>query len=288
MRTLQGRFLLRPSTRLNQIIAGCLGRAQKRHGMAIHGCVFLSNHFHLLLSPSDAHQLARFMNHFASKLAREVARLYGWREHVWGRRYQAIPVSDEEPAQVGRLRYLLAHGCKESLVERPEDWPGVNCARALATGETLCGVWQDRSAEAVARHEGREIDPSRFAVAEEVRLSALPCWAPLSPAEYRQRVQQLLEEITHHYAAERARQGIRCLGARWVLRQHPHSRPKILPRRHAPRIHAFTSEARRAFQEAYRAFVHTFRLAARRLRAGDLAVRFPPWSFPPPLPLPTG
>jgi hypothetical protein len=31
---------------------------------------------------------------------------------------QAIPISEEEEAQVERLRYVLAHGCKEGLVER--------------------------------------------------------------------------------------------------------------------------------------------------------------------------
>jgi hypothetical protein len=39
----------------------------------------------------------------------------------------AIVVSDEEAAQVGRLRYILAHGVKENLVERVLDWPGVHC-----------------------------------------------------------------------------------------------------------------------------------------------------------------
>ncbi len=288
LRTLQGRFLLRPSARLNQIIAGCLGRAQSRHGMTVHACVFLSNHLHLLLSPTDAQQLARFMNHLASKLAREAGRLHGWRERVWGRRYQAIPVSEEEVAQVQRLRYLLSHGCKEFLVERPEDWPGVHCARALAAGEVLRGVWPDRSAEAVARHGGGQIPPAGFAVPEEVLFSPLPCWAHLPAADYRQRIRELLDEISQQYAAERTRQGIRCLGVRRLLRQHPHSRPQAVPKRPAPRIHAFTAEARRNFLEAYRIFVQSFRVAAQRLRAGELPVQFPPWSFPPPLPAPTG
>src|SRR6202022_4709352 len=75
-------------------------------------------------------QLASFMGHFNSNLAREAGRLVRWREKFWGRRYQAIPISEEEAAQVERLRYVLAHGCKEGLVERLRDWPGVSAVRA--------------------------------------------------------------------------------------------------------------------------------------------------------------
>jgi hypothetical protein len=56
-------------------------------------------------------------------------------------------VSDEEPAQVARLEYLLSHGCKEGLVERLADWPGVHCATALLTGDPVEGTWFDRTQE---------------------------------------------------------------------------------------------------------------------------------------------
>ncbi|HEV7518931.1 MAG TPA: hypothetical protein VGR07_21775 [Thermoanaerobaculia bacterium] len=57
-----------------------------------------------------------------------------WREKFWGRRYQAIPISEAEAAEVERLRYVLAHGCKEGLVEHLRDWPGVSAVRALLGG----------------------------------------------------------------------------------------------------------------------------------------------------------
>ncbi len=43
------------------------------------------------------------MTLFNSKLAREVARLTGWKDKIWSRRYQAIVISDEEAAQVAQL-----------------------------------------------------------------------------------------------------------------------------------------------------------------------------------------
>ncbi len=113
-RTVHSRFLLRPGPLLNEIIVGALGRAQRLYPLEICAFFFASSHFHLLVRVEDSERLARFMGYFNSKLAREVARSTGWRDKVFSRRYQAILVSDEEEAQVGRLVYILSHGCKEN------------------------------------------------------------------------------------------------------------------------------------------------------------------------------
>ena len=84
-RTLQGRFLLRSSQALDEIIVGVLGRAQRRYKVRFCGYMFASNHYHLLLDVDDARQLARFMGYVGSNLAREISRLYGWKDKVWSR-----------------------------------------------------------------------------------------------------------------------------------------------------------------------------------------------------------
>ncbi len=110
MRTIQGRFLLRPSDELNELVIGVLGRAQEKYAMAIHGFVAMGNHVHLLCSPRHAAHLAAFMGFVASNIAREAGRLHDWRERFWRRRYVAIVVADET-AQVARLKYILRNGC---------------------------------------------------------------------------------------------------------------------------------------------------------------------------------
>ncbi len=82
--------------------------------MVVHLAVVLSNHYHLLLAPTDARQLAGFMAFVNSNIAREVGRLVDWNEKFWGRRYQAIVVSDEVQTQMGRLEYFLAN-CVEEI-----------------------------------------------------------------------------------------------------------------------------------------------------------------------------
>jgi len=116
LRTIQGRLLLQPNRATTRTIAGVIGRAQRKHNMAIHMVVAMDNHLHLLISPRDAQQMERFMGHVVgSKVARKAGKLVGWREKLWGRRYTGIVVSEEEEAQSARLRYLLAHGAKEGF-----------------------------------------------------------------------------------------------------------------------------------------------------------------------------
>ncbi|MEO6195005.1 MAG: hypothetical protein ABIS20_18470 [Thermoanaerobaculia bacterium] len=81
----------------------------------------------------------------------------------WSRRYQAIIVSGEEEAQTTRLKYVLANGCKEDLVARPQDWPGVHASRALVAGEALTGTWFDRTQEYAARRRGEDFDRLKYA-----------------------------------------------------------------------------------------------------------------------------
>lgn len=76
-RTMQGRRLLRPSKRFNEVFPGVLGRAQRLHGVEIIAAVCLSTHFHLLLRPRDGQHLAKVMEYFTGCLATKVPRAVG-------------------------------------------------------------------------------------------------------------------------------------------------------------------------------------------------------------------
>jgi transposase IS200 family protein len=149
---------------LNEMIVGALGRAQRLYQVTCHLVVFVSNHFHALLSVDDAEQLAQFMNYVNAKIAREVADLVDWPDKVWARRYQSIPVSNEEKAQVARLRYGLSHGVKEGLVGKAAEWPGVNCVRAILEDQPLKG--RPGRAQATSAHPPQPT--------EEIASAALP------------------------------------------------------------------------------------------------------------------
>lgn len=281
-RTIHGRLLLRPDHHTCDLIKGVLGRAQSLYGMRIVAFVFLSNHFHLLLLPDSPQQMASFMAYLASNVAREVGRVRGWREKFWSRRYRAITVSNEEAAQVARLRYVLAHGAKEGFVAKPRDWPGPHAIPALLEGASIGGTWFDRSSEYRARRKGVRCSSRDFASSHTITLTPLPCWAAWTEARRRQAIAELLTAIERE--AEVLRAGKSPLGRDGILRQQPHEPPVLSKRSRAPAFHAATQEARLALREAYRAFVNAFSRAAERLRAGDRSALFPDGSFPPALP----
>jgi REP element-mobilizing transposase RayT len=287
-RTLQGRYLFRPGLEFNDVFLGILGRAQRRHEIGISGVCVMSSHFHLLLVVNDTRQLARFMRDFKSKLAREVNRLTGWRGTVFQRRYDMAVVTEEEAAQVGRLAYILSHGVKEFLVERPQAWPGVHCVKALLEGEPLTGHWFDRTREYAARHQRQDFERLRYASEEAVTLTPIPCWAHLSPELYRSRIAGLVESIETAAAEERRSTGRSVRDLKEILHRDPQHRPAKLARSPAPLVHAATEAVRKEFYALYGWFVAAFRDAADKLRLGDRTAVFPAGSFPPALPFVSG
>jgi hypothetical protein len=287
-RTVQGRFLFVPSDAFNDIALGVLGRAQRLYNVRLFGYVVLSNHVHILAWVDDAQQLANFMGYFVSKLAREVARLTGWTDKIWSRRYQAIVISNEEKAQAERLEYILSHGVKEFLVERITDWPGVHCIHSLLSGEPAEGTWFNRTQEYEARNRGESLRPRQFASLETVPLEPLPCWAHLPPERVTELIREMVERIEAQAAQHRVETGAVALGPAAIKAQHPHHRPSKLKKSPAPLFHAATRRIRREFYDAYRFFLAAFREASERLRSGDRNARFPIGCFPPALPFVSG
>ncbi len=271
-------MLLAPSEPLNRLVLGAIGRAQRRYGVEVHAFVFLSNHYHMLISVRDVHQMARFVGYFEAKIAKEVARLTQWREKIWGRRYTAIPVSNEQAAQVGRLRYLLSQGVKERFVSHPGEWPGAQSVAALLEGTTIEGIWHDRTAEYRARLRGDHPKPGEYSQREVIVLSPLPCWRDESAERARELAHDLVEQVI-----EVAR---RTVGDKPRLPDnvHPTDRPKRSKRSPAPWFHCASKAVRLELKAAYGEFLAAYRTAAEALQSGDLTVPFPDGCFPPPRP----
>ena len=80
-RNLMGYSLMRPTPRTNAIIAGCLGYSLKRFKgvIELHAHVFLSNHYHMILSAYSQRDLSAFMSHFNGCLNKRVR---SWSSYV--------------------------------------------------------------------------------------------------------------------------------------------------------------------------------------------------------------
>ncbi len=276
VRTVQGRFLLRPSAKLKERIVGVLAKAQAVTGMKVCAFVYLSNHAHLLLRPQDAQQLARFMAYVNSNIAREAGRLHGWKERFWGRRYADSVVSHEPEAQRARLRYVLEQGVKEGLVASPKHWPGACSTMALLRGGHLEGEWIDRSEQYRAHRRGEPNPSRRFASRHRLELAPLPCWEGLAPPALQTRIRHIVRTIEKAHDERK----VKILGKRAILAQDPHVKPSHLNRSPAPRFHAAQPEVRRALEWAYRLFRIEYRQLSEDFRKGRL-VEFPPGCFRP-------
>jgi hypothetical protein len=280
-RCFQGRLLLRPSAEVNEVVGGVLARAvqQSVGTIRLYAFTFASNHFHLLVWARGA-ALAGFMQYLRANLSKKVGKLVDWSGGFWERRYSAEPVLDDT-ALVGRLRYVLAHGVKEGLVDRSAEWPGLTClpqllgpARRLFRWFNWTKRWSKRGSEDM---EGEGRFAQEWAEPVELEITPLPCWERLKEEERQRAVRGLVEQVE----AEAQSRGKPVLGASAVRAQHPHTRPEHLKRSPRPLGHASTRQALKELRERYRAFVATFREAAARWSQGDFSACFPPFAFPP-------
>jgi len=283
--TIQNRFLLRPSPEVNDLVVGVFGRAQRQLDMPIVCLTVLSSHYHVLTVPRDPAHLADFMEFVNGNLSKEIGtRVRGWHGTMWSSRYHHVPVSDEEHVQAARLAYCLEQGVKEGLVDRPEDWPGVQSATALMSGKDLIGHWYDRTKEYAARRlRGEAIDPDQFVTEERVVFSPLPCWKHLPEQMHRARVAELVKKIEEDGARERRLTGKTSMGVAKILRVNPLSSPELIEKSPKPRFHASQKIFKR-MREAWSLVIAAFREASERLRAGERSVEFPEGTFPPGLP----
>ncbi len=284
--TFQNRPLLRPSKEVNERILGVIGRAQKKYEMTICGIVVLSTHWHFLLRPKDAFHLSSFMCFVKTNVSKEIGiHLLGWRGSLFGGRYHSSTVSDEEIAQVGVLRYLLAHGPKELLVDSVAEWPGAHSAVPTVKGQCMVGEWIDRTSSYSARsRRGGLIDLNAFTIEEKVVISPLPCWEHLPESQWRGAVGALVDDINREAAVIRRDLKKTSLGVTRILANDPEKRPNHVEKSPKPRFHARDPAVYRAMLSIWREVIQSFREASEKLRSGIRSVAFPEGTFPPGLP----
>lgn len=100
----------------------CLAYSSRKHGVAIHAYVLMTNHIHLLVTPVHSASLPR--------MAQAVGRIYVQyfnREHtrtgtLWEGRYKAAIVDDERYLLMC-MRYIEQNPVRANMVRRPDEYP---------------------------------------------------------------------------------------------------------------------------------------------------------------------
>ncbi len=279
IRTLHGRYWLRPDPACKAIVEGVFGKALRLYpGIRLHAYDAQSNHLHYAVSTTEPGQVAPFKDFLHGNLARKVNRLRGRRGVFWSRRGAEIAIADDG-AQIERLQYILAQGPAAGLVASPTAWPGASSTSALLGDMRVHATYV--SDDARRRNAKRKQPRPEAELMEDVsfELTPLPVWADLAPAPYRGKVAELVERI------EQAHQGRPVLGVRGVLAQRPDAAPAEFQPSPMPLCHASSAESYQRFREAYRRFREAYLEAAAYARTNpgatleELQARYPSGSY---------
>jgi REP-associated tyrosine transposase len=98
-----------------------LAEAAARAGCAIHAYVLMTNHVHLLATPSRADSLPRMMQSLGRRYVRYINAAHRRSGTLWEGRYRAAPI-DGEAYFLACCRYIELNPVRAGMVRRPRDY----------------------------------------------------------------------------------------------------------------------------------------------------------------------
>lgn len=278
-RTLEGRHFFAPGPEINALILACLGRALHRCGVELFVFIFMSNHFHILVrTPKE--NLHEFMGYFTGRLSWELNRYHSRRGPVFGGRYHAVPVLDDE-ALLQQYVYIAANPLAAGL-ETSLAWPGISSHASELSAQPLVGHWLDREALRRMRRRDPAARPEEATVPYTIPITPLPALAELTDVQRVKVLREAVEEREVELLEARANEGKHTLlGAAEIVAGGPEDRPATQPSSPQPRCHTECPNRRRAYLETVRAVTSAYRTAMKRWRACHSGIVFPDGTIPP-------
>ena len=289
-------FRFVPNPKVVQTLLYCFAYELSQHEIDVHEFVWMSNHFHVVLTPrSDA--LPDFMKGLNSLASRALNSLRGWSGSNFEKRYNITVASDPDKV-LDHCAYTLANPCSAHLVTRAEHWKGLTSAK-LEYGEVIrverprFGLWSTPKAVLERVHRRRSRRPrsarprshkraayrGRWKTPDEVNLQLTrpKVHVDLSDTELREEVRRRMVRLEAKAEDERRTHGRRVLGMRRVAKQHWNDIPREREDMFGPEPKASGSSkwARIEVLQANRRFVTAYRAAVEAFMAGDREVVFP-------------
>jgi putative transposase len=184
-----------------QFFRECLQTACAKYGCQIHAYVFMTNHVHLLMTPSSDVGIGKVMQSVGRRYVQNFNRAYRRTGTLWEGRYRATLI-DSERYLLACYRYVELNPVRAGLVPRPEAYPW-SSHRANALGATDALVTRHErynalGADAVTRLAAyralfeNDLDEATLL---EIREMTNKAWA-LGNDRFREGIQQLLHRRT--------------------------------------------------------------------------------------------
>jgi REP element-mobilizing transposase RayT len=267
-RCLQRCFLLRPSRLTNETLGYLLAVAAARYSVQVHAFCVLSNHFHLVVTDTEA-RLPAFHQFLDSLIGRSVNAALGRTETFWApNSYSAVALVT--PADiVSKTAYVLANPVAAGLVRRACRWPGLWSNPASIGGSTLRF---DRP-----RHFFRE----NGSMPESAELHLVAPKAFANADSFRGLVSAAFEELELAAREQAGASGRGFLGEARVLKVRPSARPRDRERGGglSPRIACRDKWKRIEALGRLATFIEAYRASLRAWRSGIKGVVFPAGTY---------
>jgi hypothetical protein len=266
-RCLNRTFLLRPSKLVNAVFQFALAVTAQRYGILLHCYCVLSNHWHCVLT-DPLGKLPEFERDLDSILARALNAAHGRWESFWAPgSYSAVALESPEDV-LDKMAYVLANPTSAGLVRRGSDWPGLWSSPLIGAAPRTAKrpdhfFRKDGPAPETATLE--LVSPSGFGSVDELRIQLMAA------------VTRLEDQAARALASD----GRSFMGARVVLAQNPHSRPKTgEPRRGLnPRIAARDKWKRIEALRRLKSFLAAYREAWNAFADGARHALFPEGTY---------
>ena len=288
-----------PNALINDILVGCLAKAQALHPLEICDIVIESTHLHMIAVVHDPNDVKGFMERFKTESAHAVNRLLGRKKRtVWCAGYDSPTLLTPEDV-VHKIAYTYENPSKDGLEDSIEKYPGVSGFRFRGRES---GVME---APLVARNDFQPLPPGELTEHDYLRLARklgygkkrirlqlspnawLKCFNIIDPrdvADYNERIIREIRDREASHRTQRTQSHSQVIGSRGLVAT-PIGRA-YLPHREGKRMWCICSDKklRRQFIQWAKALVSQAKAVIDRWRQGDRSIAFPPGLYPPSMP----
>lgn len=135
-RCAQQQLLMRPDEETNNAFLYCLAEAAQRFDIGVLITAAMSNHHHTDIIDRQRN-VSMFLERFHGMFAHCMNHLRGRSENFWSSEETSLVVLADPSAVISSVVYAATNPVKDGLVERVDEWPGVNGLSALLEQRTI-------------------------------------------------------------------------------------------------------------------------------------------------------
>ncbi|MEM7153883.1 MAG: hypothetical protein AAF799_13625 [Myxococcota bacterium] len=257
-------FFLLPTPETRWILAYCLGYVREKFSIELHEFIFLSNHYHLVLT-DPLGELPAFMRDFNSLVARTLNAAQGRWEALWSVEPYCAPALCEGEDIFDKCVYTLCNANEAGLVRYAKDYEGL-CSWSWEYGRERRFRRPD--------HFFSDEMPDEVSVVLTRPAATRP---ELDDGGLRREIRRVVRSREMTNARRIRKEGGAFLGMKRVLRQRTTDSPSTrAPRKGMrPRVAGRTRWARVEAIQRNQKFEEDYRSARKRFSADERDVVFP-------------